>query len=236
LKQALRWQLIARNPVEAVDKLKDSPKAMTLWTAAQAVHFLETARTDRLYAAFHLLLVTGMRRGEVLGLQWDDIRGDVLYVRRSYTVSNGKPLMSTPKTEKGIRRVILSDDTLHVLRLHQERQAAEKAYCEGIGLRWDGGMVFTTEIGTPIHPRNFQRTWDKLQEVAGVPHIRLHDARHLHASLLIRQGFDPRAVADRLGHSDPSFTLRTYSHAFEERRQAMAIGLSDLLGTDREVN
>ncbi|MDQ3397544.1 MAG: site-specific integrase [Deinococcota bacterium] len=224
--QAVRWQLIPRNPVEAVDKLKEQRHEMVLWTAAEAVRFLDAALGHRLHAAFYLLMSTGMRRGELLGLRWRDLSGNVLHVRRSLTVRKGKAVFSTPKSEKGKRRVAVSPDVLDVLEQHRRRQQAE---AEFLGAAWpDDDLVFTSETGTPIHPRNFDRTWKALKVAAAVPHARLHDLRHLHVSLLVRQGFDPRSIADRVGHTDSSFTLRWYAHAFEEQRQVTAMSLADL--------
>lgn len=125
LKQAVRWQLISRNPCEAVAKLKETRKEMVLWTPAETVHFLETARPHRLYAAFYLALFTGLRRGELLGLRWKDISGNVLCVRQSLTVLGAKPHFTTPKTRKGERYVTLSPDVLDVLAQHRLQQEAE---------------------------------------------------------------------------------------------------------------
>lgn len=93
----------------------------------------------------------------------------------------------------------------------------------------DTGLVFVTEAGTPIHPRNFERSWKQLKKAAGLE-ARLHDLRHLHVSLFVKQGIDPQAIADRVGHTDASFTLRRYSHMFEEHRERTAISLNVLLG------
>jgi len=114
-----------------------------------------------------------------------------------------------------------------VLEDHLERQHAER---KQLGGAWPGtSLGFTSEVDTPIHPRNFERTWTKLRKRAEVPHARLHDMRHLHISLLVKQGFDPRAVADRVGQTDPAFTLRRYSHMFDEQRSAVAISITNLL-------
>ncbi|MBI3962266.1 MAG: site-specific integrase [Deinococcus sp.] len=139
----------------------------------------------------------------------------------------GQPVFSTPKTEQGIRRIAVSPDVLEILAAHKQRQEAERAF---LGVAWpETDLVFTSELGTPLHPRNFERTWYRLQAEAGVPQVRLHDLRHLHVSLLVKRGFDLRTIADRVGHTDPAFTLRRYSHLFEEQRQAAAVSLPDLL-------
>lgn len=229
LKQAVRWQLISRNPCEAVAKLKETRKEMVLWTPAETVHFLEAARPHRLYAAFYLALFTGLRRGELLGLRWKDLSGTVLCVRQSLTVLGAAPHFTTPKTRKGERHITLSLDVLEVLAQHRARQEAE---AKALGDAWtDSGLVFTSEVGTLIHPRNFERTFKLLLKDAKVTEVRLHDLRHLHVLLLVSRGFDPRSIADRVGHTNPSFTLDVYSHMFASQRQNLSVGMADLLGS-----
>lgn len=251
LKQAIRWQLLARNPVEAVDALKETPREMTLWTPEEVVRFLDTARAHRLYPLFYLALSTGMRGGELLGLRWQDVNGSIISIRQTLVPVGNKIMVGTPKTKKGQRRVSVSPDVLEVLALHKAVQEAEHSR---LGEAWaDSGLVFPTEIGTPMHPRNLERTWYTLQdkardawqaasEEAGdvttleqlaahklLPRARLHDLRHLHVSLLVKRGVDARTIADRVGHTRASFTLDVYTHLFEEQRTAAAVSLLDLL-------
>ena len=237
LKQAVRWQLIHRNPCEAVAKLKETRKEMTLWTPTETVQFLETARPHRLYAAFYLAVFAGLRRGELLGLRWKDLTGPVLSVKQSLTVLGGTPHFTTPKTRKGERHITVSPDVLEVLVQHRLIQQAEAT---ALGDAWtDSGLIFTTEVGTLIHPRNFERSFKSLLKYAKVTTARLHDLRHLHVSLLVSKGFDPRSIADRVGHTNPSFTMDVYSHMFATQRAQAAVGMADLLGTDakqREAN
>jgi integrase len=227
--QAVRWQLISHNPCDAVAKLKETRKEMVLWTPSESVHFLEAARPHRLYAAFYLALFTGLRRGEVLGLRWKDIRGPVLSVRQSLTVLGGTPHFTTPKTRKGERHVSLSADLLEVLTQHRQHQ---EAGARALGETWtESGLVFTSEVGTLIHPRNFERSFKRLLKDSKVTPVRLHDLRHLHVSLLVSRGFDPRSIADRVGHTNPSFTLDVYSHMFATQRQNMSVGMADLISS-----
>jgi integrase len=227
-KQAIRWQLTARNPVEATDPLRAAHKDMNLWTGAQAAHFLDTARPHRLFATFYLVMATGLRRGELLGLRWADVSERELYVRQQLTYRDGEFIYSPPKTARGTRRIAITPDVHEVLETHRKAQEEQRARLGGL---WpDTGLVFVSEAGTPIHPRNFERTWGQLKKAANMPPARLHDLRHLHISLLVQQGVDPQAIADRVGHTDASFTLRRYSHMFEEHRQRTAISLNVLLG------
>ncbi len=227
LSQAVRWQLIPRNSCDAVKPLKVDQTEMKLWAPEEAARFLDSARTHRLFALFYLAMSTGMRRGELLGLRWEDVGENCLVVRQAVIEQRGRIMITTPKTEKGARRVALSPDVMEVMSLHLERQEAERHL---LGAAWpDSGLVFTSEVGTLLHPRNFTRTWHTLQKNAGVRKVKLHDLRHLHASMAIRSGVDPKVLADRLGHTRASFTLDVYTHLFEEQRANSAVSLLDFL-------
>jgi len=251
MKQAIRWQLVARNPVEATDPVKEFSREMVLWSPEEVVRFLDTARPHRLYALFYLALSTGLRRGELLGLRWGDIKGSILHVWQTVVLVGGKPTTSTPKTKRGQRRVSVSPDVLEVLEAHRTRQDAERTL---MGDTWaDHDLVFPSEVGTPMQPRNLERAWYGLQnaareawqkaaeEVGDVatlealkggklfPRARLHDLRHLHVSLLVKRGVDARTIADRVGHARASFTLDVYTHLFDEQRTAAAVSLLDML-------
>jgi integrase len=256
LNQAVRDALIARNPVVAIAPFKlESNTRDVAWSSSEVMMFLNTIRTHRLYAAFYLALSTGMRHGEVLGLRWHDIQGDTLQVQQTIVKAGGSYAFSTPKTAQGVRRISLDPETLAVLEEHRLKQASE---ARDLGNSWQEekhfGLVFTSETGTPLHPRNFDRTWYMLQtntrttyiasgqseeekklrakqidEGKVLPRIRFHDLRHMHVSLLNKAGVDARTIADRIGHTDPAFTLKRYAHVFEDQRKAAAIPLLRLL-------
>ena len=232
LSQAVKWQLIHRNPVNAVDKFKETKREMTLWTPAQTAHFVKVASTHRLYALFYLAISTGMRRGELLGLRWQDVTPSAVTIRQALVAVGGKVTLSTPKTAKGNRRVAISPDLYEVLEAHRNQQESERLEAGDV---WtDSGLVFTTEVGTAIHPDTFKRYWNRIQAEAGVPRVRMHDLRHLHVSMLIRMGVDARAIADRVGHSRTSMTVDVYAHLFDEQRQAAAISLLDMLPKEEQ--
>lgn len=226
-RQALRWCITSTNPIDGVDRMHTPQREMTLWSVEQTNAFLTAAREDRLYPMFHLALATGMRVGEILGLQWDDLEGDTLHVRRSLNVEAGRPTLAEPKTNRGRRSIALDPDTVTILEEHRQRQAQERQL---LGEAWEHpSHMFTTEIGTYLDHSNVRRVWNRIQEKANVPHARLHDARHLHVSLLIHHGIDTRTIADRIGHSNPAFTLRQYAHVLAGRQRAAAIPLAELL-------
>jgi integrase len=256
LNQAVRDALIARNPVVAVSPFKLETKTKEIeWSSSEVFMFLNTARTHRLYAAFYLALSTGMRHGEVLGLRWCDIQSDTLHITQTVIKGGGSYAFSTPKTAHGVRRVTLDPETIATLEEHRMKQLSE---AKDMGIEWREenhfGLVFTSEVGTPIIPRNFDRTWYELQaktkkvyielgvteeektarakqieEKKVLPHIRFHDLRHMHVSLLNKAGVDARTIADRIGHTDPAFTLKRYAHVFDDQRKAAAIPLLRLL-------
>lgn len=228
-RKAVQWRYIQENPFDAVDALKEERVKWALWSSEQVQTFMEHIQGDRLYPAFYLLLVTGLRRGELLGLRWSDLEGGQLHIQRSYTLLSGRPHWSEPKTENGRRTVTLPADALEVLEQHRDQQ-----HHDGSASRDSLDVMFTTPTGEPISPNTFNGIWKRLQEAAGVPPIRLHDLRHMHVSWLVQLGFDPRVIADRVGHADASFTLDRYSHAFESRRQATAVPLDALLGGPRD--
>ena len=235
LEQAVKWQMIPRNPVQAVNRLRVDTKEMKIWSTSEAAQFLDVARGHRLYALFYLAMSTGMRRGELLGLTWQNIQGNVLFVRQTLILVGNKPTFSSPKTKQGHRQIALAEDVLTVLAEHSKNQEAEATY---LGDSWqdDKGLVFPSEVGTPLNPRNLERIWYSLQDKAGVTRIRFHDLRHLHASIAIKEGVDPKVLADRLGHSRASFTMDVYTHLFEGQRQAAAVSIMDFLSQPKSSN
>lgn len=157
-------------------------------------------------------------------MRWEDVQGDRLVIRQNSVKVGGALVIDTPKTKKGRRVVAISPDVLEVLDLHHQRQDAERRPS------WPAnGLVFVSDVGTPIDPNNLRRLRNNLMDDAKVPRVRLHDLRHLHASMAIRNGVDPKVLADRLGHARASFTLDVYTHLFEEQRANSAVSLLDFL-------
>ena len=228
LKQALRWDILARNVAEAATPPGLKTAQAIIWSVQEALKFLEHAQSDRLNALWYTTLFSGMRRAEVLGLQWVNVnleQGEIL-IRSTLVEIEGKLIMGEPKTRAGRRTIAITPDTVQVLKAHKQRQHLEqKNAMEG----WeDTGLVFTTSIGTPIYPGNLARAYKALIRKAGVTNIRFHDLRHTAASLSIRRGDSAKLVADRLGHTNVSFTMNTYVHLFDDQRRAAAFGLEDL--------
>lgn len=243
LRQAVRWQMVPRNVAEAVKPPRAERGEVKVWTPEQVATFLAASEAHRLHAAFYLALMTGMRRGEILGLRWSDVdlergrltvRSNLVEVRTEATgrIIRGRATimkvgtaLQAPKTAGSRRSIVLSPGTVAKLREHRERQAVERARA---GDAWqEQGFVFPSEIGTPTDPRNFYRWFREIVDRSAVPVIRFHDLRHTAASLMIRRGIPPKTVSERLGHADVGFTLRTYTHLYDEQREEAAFDLSD---------
>ncbi len=157
-----------------------------------------------------------MRLGELLGLKWADvdIEAGVLYVRRGLYRVRGEWVEGEPKSAAGKRKITLPALATAILKEHRlaKLEARLKA-----GPNWeDNGLVFATVTGRPIHPGDIRRTLKAILGRACLPRIRFHDLRHNHATILLKEGVNPRVVQERLGHAAVSMTLGTYSHVLPD--------------------
>jgi integrase len=233
LRQAVRWNLIPRNPADDVKSPTPAPKEMHPLSASEARRLLDAVQGDRLEVLYVLAVHTGMRRGELLGLKWDDVdlENASVRVRRTLTrIDNGCRLaLGPPKNNKSRRTVRLTQRAVESLRSHLERQLAE---IEALGdLYKDQGLVFTTEAGTPINPSNLrQRSFAPLLKRAELPQITFHDLRHTCASLLFQRNVHPKFVQELLGHASVAITLDTYSHMLPGMGSEAADAMGEALG------
>lgn len=210
--------LLAQNPAARVRPPKQAADAsrherLRYWTALQLGAFLWRSKHQRHHSAWLMLATTGMRRGEVLGLGWEDVDLEAgrLHVRRTLVdVVTEAPIWSDPKTSRGRRTVDLDARTVAALQAHKAVQAQERLLC-GAGYR-KHGLVFAMPDGRPIHPDRFSREFTDTVKRTDLPLIRLHDLRHTWAVLALQAGVHPKVVQERLGHSNISITLDTYSH------------------------
>ncbi len=222
LQHALEMNVIARNVADATKPPRAVRPQVTVWNAEQAKRFLLAARGDRFYLLWLVALTTGMRRGELLGLRWQDIdlqRG-VLHVRHSLMVVRGQRQLQEPKTKSGRRTISLSPVCVEALREGQEEQ---KGYREHLGSEWhERDAAFPALNGEWLDPGNLSRYFSRLMDRADVPRIRFHDMRHTHATLLLKEGVNVKVVSERLGHASIGITLDTYSHVLPSMQQHAA--------------
>ena len=220
LGHAVRAGIIARNPAEGArdDLPRAVPQARNeMWTLEQLGRFLDATTGDRLHPLWVLAITTGMRRGELCGLHWEDIDFEqgFLTVRRARVMVHGVATDTTPKTAAGQRRISLDEGTLAILQDHERRQLAEEQGCAP-GF-WQGtGYVFTDEIGRPLIPEYVTKRFGRAVREAALPKLRLHDLRHWHATAMLRAGVDVKIASERLGHSSTALTQNIYQHRVEQ--------------------
>lgn len=229
LADAVRLRLIPHNVTTDARLPRREHREMNAWTEAEAAAFLATVADDRLFALWRLALATGMRRGELCGLRWRDIDlGTGVVTVASTRVVADVVVIGEPKTRAGARVVALDRHTAAALASWRKHQASERLLA---GPAWeDHGLVFVDELGVPPHPETITRWWREAVARAGVPAIRLHDARHTAATVLLRAGVPVKVVAQRLGHADVAVTMRVYQHVTAQDDQAAADALGKALG------
>jgi len=211
---------------------------MATLSQEQVVAFLNEAATGAYYNLFYVALYTGMRRGALLGLRWKDVDLDLAQLSVSQTIQriSGRGfVLQEPKTAKSRRAIALSPSVCILLRQRQAHQFEEKLLL-GVSCR-DDDLVFARRDGWPLDPSTITHAFGQIVKRAGLPHIRFHDLRHTHATLMLKQGIHPKIVSERLGHSNISISLDTYSHVLPGLQEAAARrfeeDLQDAVVTDR---
>jgi integrase len=230
LSNAVRMGMIARNVADAVERPKVPRREMQTMSESDIHIFLEYAKSTLYYALFYTALFTGMRRSELLGLRWQDtdlLLCQISVNRTLHQLSNGEIVIRPCKTEKSRRLIALSPSTALVLSEHRESQSKlRQAIGETLS---DDDLVFSHYNGKPLLPNSVSHAWEKLANRTGLKGIRFHDARHTHASLLLKQNVHPKIVQERLGHASVQITLDLYSHVAPGLQQAAANRFDDIV-------
>ncbi|MET9931816.1 MULTISPECIES: site-specific integrase [unclassified Streptomyces] len=232
LSAACREELIVRNVAKLVEPPRAAVRDLSPWSLDETLDFLAAARRDPLYAAFVLAIAMGLRRGEIVGLRWNDIdlENRVLLVRQQVQRRRGVLYNDETKGRRS-RAIPLPAMCLAPLRWHRMRQ---KATYEAAGTAWTAtGYVFATRTGRPVEPRNVHRSFVRVSEAAGLRPIRLHDARHGCATLLTAAGVAPRVVMEILGHSQISLTMDVYTHVVQDTQREAISHMDRLLTRKR---
>jgi integrase len=211
LRDAVRLKRLAYNVCADAELPARIRPEQSTWTADEATRFLAATVDDRAFPIWRLALSTGMRRGELCGLRWRDLDlEDGRATVASTRVVAREVVTGEPKTKAGHRVVRLDAETITVLLAWRKHQAEERLMA---GSAWrDAGLVFVDALGEPPHPETVTRWWRKACMAAEVPVIRLHDARHTAATLMLRNGVTAKVVSQRLGHADIAVTLRVYQN------------------------
>ena len=230
LEQAVIEKLVSNNVAKLVKRPKQTKHEITPLTIEEIKIFLAATKSHRFHVPFLVECHTGLRRGELLGLRWKDIDfgNKTLSVNQSLIRTRQQGLiMSEPKTAKSKRTIPIAEEVIDMLKQHKAKQNQNKLIA-GSAYN-DTGLVFSSELGNPIDPRNFTEQFERMLEQAGLRRVRFHDMRHSHATMLLMQNVQPKIIQERLGHSTIAMTMDTYSHllpgmqeeATEKVRQAL---------------
>jgi integrase len=237
LEHAVREDDLPRNVARNVKSPAPRPRRFKPFTASEARQFLHAASSDRLHALYELALRTGLRKGELLGLHWDDLdlNTGTAAIHRSlqHTRTGGLTVLQT-KTRASERRIVLPTECIDSLKIHREQQEEAR---RAAGMDWsDKGLVFTTPTGSPLEPANLTRSFSRLLNRAGLRRIRFHDLRHSTATLLLEQGVDLVVIKELLGHAHIGVTAGVYAHVrLRLQRQAINALGNALDATDDDL-
>ncbi|MET8504150.1 site-specific integrase [Streptomyces sp. NPDC004787] len=229
LTAACREELVSRNVATLVEPPSVAARELSPWSLEETLDFLAAARKDPLYAAFVLAIALGFRRGEVVGLRWENVDLDKreIRVRTQRQRVAGEVYEDDPKGRRRKQTLPLPAICVAPLRWQRLKQAAAR---ERAGEKWtETGYVFTTRTGQPIEPRNLYRSFTRVAKNADLRVVRLHDARHGTATLLTAAGVPPRVVMEILGHSQIAVTMNVYTHVVQDTQREAVSHMDRLL-------
>ena len=224
LKLAQEQRLILTNPAEGCALPRVEHQEMKTLTTVQLASFFREARESGVFELYYLELATGLRRGELLGLKWEDVdlaRGD-LRVRRQVSRINGEVVEAPLKTKNAYRTLPLAEDTVSVLK-EQRKKVGNSPW------------VFPSPNGGPISPDSVLHMLHRVLKRAGLPKVRFHDLRHTFATLALQNGVDVKTVSGMLGHFSAGFTLDTYAHITSAAQRQAAETMGSVLAGTIEV-
>jgi len=228
--QAIKEGILGRNPLDAVERPRVETTHFQILTEDQARQFLIAASGSPNEAIFYLALITGMRKGELLGLKWSDVDWDkgILLIQRQLQQAGSKSaVLAPPKTRAGRRAIKLGAGALAQLDAHRKRQELVKAVA---GENWkENDLIFTSSIGTFTDQSKVSKEFKRILKNAGLPDIRFHDLRHTSISFLLDVGTPVNTVQVRAGHSKASVTVDIYGHALVHSQEEAAERIEELV-------
>ena len=235
LSDAVRHGQLMRNVAgregQRAPKVTDAKPARVL-KAEEVASFVDRLQGHPLYPHAMVGLFCGLRSAELLALRWSSIQGATLDVSHALEELDGQaPTLKTPKTTAGVRKVTMPSIVVEALQAHR-LQVLELRMALGLGKLPADALVFPALNGEPLRPSNLSAAWGRTVTALGLPQLRFHDLRHSHVSQLIANGLDVVLISKRIGHANPSITLKLYSHMFRSDDAAAADAIDRALGAN----
>lgn len=225
---AKEWKVIKENPMDGVPKPKETDYDADVYNEEEVAQLFEALQYEKpMFRVLILLAVTaGLRRGELLGLEWKHINLDtgVIDVRQSIPMyKDHQPVIKEPKTKNSIRKVSIPAFVVGELDKYYLQARKDKLQ---VGDKWQGGdrfFLFSNQFGHPYYPKTLSDMWrDFIKKNPGIKYIRFHDLRHTSATLLINKGVHAKTISSRLGHSNIRTTMNIYGHAMQSADRGAA--------------
>lgn len=235
LRVAKKWDLIQKDIASMIEPPKNKRKEMNVWSIEQVNTFMDFCSHSRYFPVFFLAAYTGMRKGEILALTWNDIDFDnrVININKTLYKLSERYSVDTPKSASAIREIYFDDEIENVLKKHRLSQKEEKL--RNSRVYEDKNLVFAKEDGTYVPPSSANVLLANFIRQSGLPKIRFHDLRHTHATILLQMGVNPKVVSERLGHSSVQITLDVYSHVTKEIKQDISKDFSNMMKSGQNV-
>lgn len=219
LDRAVKERLILRNPTEDCIIPKIEKQEMKILHPEDMSAYLQAAEKREVLPMFYLELVSGVRKGELIALLWDDLdtTGRTISVSKQVSARNGAITISRPKTENSVRKISIPQDAVELL-IQEHEKHPDNPY-----------MFPSPKTGEMYHPDSVVNLHKKLLKDAGLEHIRFHDLRHTFATMALQNGVDVKTVSSMLGHYDAGFTLRTYTHSTQQAQDEAAEKMGSIM-------
>lgn len=235
LRVAFKWELMQKDIASLIQAPRIQKKTMNVWTIGQVNEFLKFTKHSRYHPVYFLAAYTGMRKGEILGLTWDDVNFEEKTISINKTLYHIKDefLLQEPKTSSSVRTIHIDDDIIRVLKKQKVKQNLERLKYGGVYK--EHNMVFAQETGEFVNPPGVNGLFTRFIKQSGLPRIRFHDLRHTHATILLQMGVNPKLVAERLGHSSVNITLDTYSHVLPSMKKDLTEQFSKVMKGGQNV-
>jgi integrase len=227
--KAIEYEIINVNYMRKVTLPRQMKNQLSIWTLDQANEFLNKTKGKRYHCVYALALLAGMRQGEILGLRWQDIDFDRKKIYINQTLSfHGTELKQGAKTIAGNRQISIPIQLIEILKEQKQKYEFLRGQLGNTFVDLDI-VIFNLANGKTVFPGNLVKAYTRDVKQAKLPHIRFHDMRHSHATMLLSKGINVKVVSERLGHSKVGVTLDTYSHVLPSMQQEVTDTLEEII-------